>query len=265
MSKINVAFFRGFLQNIPTMNNLNINNDTRSVVLYARISKEASEHNVSADSLSLAAQLDLGRRYADYNGHNIIGEFTETFSAKRADNRFELQKAVKLAKKNKAILFVYSLSRLSRSLKDTLNLLEEFKRSGIKLYSHSEKVDLSSTSGELFVNLIQSFNSYERKETARRTKTALAYKRINNKRISGKIPFGYKLSKNQIDLIEIPKQQKIIRKIEELRSRKYSSPKIAEILNAEGEKTAQGKKWIAQSVLRVLKRQRALASTLGSE
>ena len=112
MSKINVAFFRGFLQNIPTMNNLNINNDTRSVVLYARISKEASEHNVSADSLSLAAQLDLGRRYADYNGHNIIGEFTETFSAKRADNRFELQKAVKLAKKEQSYSFCLFLIQI---------------------------------------------------------------------------------------------------------------------------------------------------------
>ena len=233
--------------------------NSRKVVIYSRISKEADSSNVSSESLSLEAQSNLGHKYAEFNGHEVVGEFSEVFSGKNADNRPKFQKAIALAKKHKAIFFVYSLSRFGRNLRQVLEQVETFAKHGVDLYSHHEKVDLSTPSGALFMNIVCSFHAYELAETSHRTTTALAVKRNNNKRISGKIPFGYRLHKNGVDLIKNASEQKVIKKIIDLSNRKYSTVKIADQLNRENIKTATGKSWFPATVGKVLKRQRKLA------
>ena len=75
--------------------------NSRKVVIYSRISKEADSSNVSSESLSLEAQSNLGHKYAEFNGYEVVGEFSEVFSGKNADNRPKFQKAITLAKSTK--------------------------------------------------------------------------------------------------------------------------------------------------------------------
>ena len=57
---------------------------------------------------------------------------------------------------------VYSLSRLSRSLKDLLDLVTLFEERGTKLVSLTEQIDTSTAMGRAFLQIIGVLSSMER-------------------------------------------------------------------------------------------------------
>ena len=59
-------------------------------------------------------------------------------------------------------LIVESLSRLSRSLRDFLNLLEILEQKGVLLQSQKEFIDTSSPAGRLMVNVMAAINQFDR-------------------------------------------------------------------------------------------------------
>lgn len=236
--------------------NSEYNPNTRSAVIYSRISCNSD----SLENLSLTAQTEKSRAYANLNDLNVVGEFTEVFSAKSADNRPELQKALKLAKKNKAVLIVYSLSRFARSTTDALLLSDELNNSGCDLVLLMEKIETNTSSGRLFFSICASFCEYERQLISERTANALSVKRNANKRISGHIPFGYTLSENEVDLIPKKSEQKTIVRIKNLRAEGFSFAKVSEILNAEKVLTKTGKKFAPNTIRQIVVRQAKLAA-----
>ena len=243
-----------------TTNNINNNSSKestpRTCVSYARISCESS----SEENLSLTAQIKKNAAYAEFSGLEVIGEFTEIFSGKSADNREEFQKALKLAKKTKSVFVVYSLSRFARSTTDALLLSDELNKAGCELVLLQEKIDTTTSAGRLFFSITASFASYERELISERTANALSVKRQANKRISGYTPLGYDLAENGEDLIENKNEQKIITRIKNLRAEGFSFYKISQVLNAEKIKTKTGKKFAPNTVRTILIRQAKLAT-----
>ncbi len=128
------------------------------------------------------------------NGYEPDATFIEVMSGGRAANRPELQKAVTLACKLKGILVVYSLSRLARSVKDTLAIAERLEKSGANLASLSERIDTNSALGKMVFRLLSTLNEFERDQLAERTTCAMAHLRKSNRRISSRIPLGYDLA-----------------------------------------------------------------------
>lgn len=102
----------------------------------------------------------------------------EGLSGKRSDNRPGLQAALKTIGKGDALV-VYSLSRLSRSTKDTLVL-----------------------------------SDFERDQISDRTRFALAQKRDKDKKTGEDVPFGYRVREGK--LYRIDEEQKTIALILEL-------------------------------------------------
>ena len=243
-----------------TTNNINNNSSKestpRTCVSYSRISSEAR----SEDNLSLTAQMRKNAAYAEFSGLKIIGEFSEVFSAKSADNRKEFQKALKLAKRNKSVFVVYSLSRFARSTTDALLLSEELNRAGCELVLLQEKIDTTTSAGRLFFSITASFASYERELISERTANALSVKRDDNKRISGYIPLGYELAENGEDLIPNKTEQKIITRIKNLKAEGFTNYKIAKVLNAEKIKTKTGKNFAPNTITTILTRCAKLAT-----
>ena len=237
-------------------NNSSKDSTPRTCVSYSRISCES----FSKENLSLTAQARKIASYAEFSGLNIIGEFSEVFSGKSADNREEFQKAIKLAKKTKSVFVVYSLSRFARSTTDALLLSDELNRAGCELVLLQEKIDTTTSAGRLFFSITASFASYERELISERTSNALSVKRQANKRISGYTPLGYDLAENGVDLIENKNEQKIISRIKNLREEGFSFYKISQILNAENIKTKNGKNFAPNTVRTILIRQSKLAT-----
>lgn len=94
------------------------------------------------EGVSLEMQRERIAGWCQHNGYEQGEVFVEVMSGGRAANRPELLKAISLACKVRGILVVYSLSRLARSVKDTLLIAERLEKSGANLASLSERIDI---------------------------------------------------------------------------------------------------------------------------
>ena len=223
---------------------------------YARVSTlEQGEAGVSLENQRerivawcVAAGLALDRVYV------------ETMSGARAANRPVLQEALAAVCREKGVLVVYSLSRLARSVRDTLDLAERLERSGANLASLSERIDTSSAVGKMVFRMLSTLNEFERDQLAERTESAMAHLRRNGRRISGRVPFGYDLDTDGQNLAPNGQEQAVLGRILELRSSGASFARIAGELAASGIPTKEGGAWHPATVRQIVERRRKLAA-----
>ena len=70
-------------------------------------------------------------------------------------------------------LIVDSFSRLSRSTKDLLEVVEELTHKGVNLISLKEKLDTTTATGKLMLTMLSALSQFERDIIAERTKDGL--------------------------------------------------------------------------------------------
>jgi len=226
------------------------------VLAYCRVSTLSQQQ----DGISIDMQRERIAAWCVASGYELEAVFVETMSGGRMDNRPELAKAVALACKLKGILCVFSLSRFSRSVRDTLAMSDRLNRAGASLASLSEKLDSSSAVGRMVFQILSTLAEYEISCTKERTRACLAHLRRSNRRISGKLPFGYTLADDGETLIPNPHEQETIDRITGFRAEGMSLAAIAFRLNGEGVKTREGKSWFPATVKCVIDRQQKLAA-----
>lgn len=213
------------------------------------------------EGVSLAHQQERVTAWAVANGHELAGLFVETGSGSSTDNRPELQKAMQAVCKAKGVLVVYSLSRFSRSVVDTLNLAAQLEKADANLASLSESIDTSSAVGRMVFRMLSTLNQFEREMLIERTTSALGHMRRQNKRISGPIPYGYSLATDGKTLVPLPQEQEVIRAIMQQRAKGQTLAAIATDLTSTGVPTKNpGKAWHGSTVASILKRQQLLAA-----
>ena len=78
-------------------------------------------------------------------------------------------------------LVVESLNRLSRSLRDFLNILDMLEQKGVTLHSQKEFVDTSTPSGRLMVNIFASVNQFDREAMLERQAEGIAAAKVAGK------------------------------------------------------------------------------------
>jgi len=109
--------------------------------------------------------------------------FTEKITGTKS-SRPELDK-VRLMARNGDVIIIESLSRLGRSTKDLLNLLDEFEMKGIQLVSLKESIDTATPTGKLLIIVLSGLAQFERDLTVQRTKEGLASARARG-RVGGR-------------------------------------------------------------------------------
>jgi DNA invertase Pin-like site-specific DNA recombinase len=162
-----------------------------------------------------------------------------------------LQQALDAVCETGGILVIYSLSRLSRSVADTLQIAEQLRDAGAELASLSERIDTSSAGGRMIFTMLSAFSAFERELTAERTSAALQFKKSQGER-TGTIPFGFSLAADGVQLVPVPEQQQAIQLIQQLREEGWSYRAIAQKLEAAGVKTSKGKAAWSAKVIRDL-------------
>lgn len=135
------------------------------VIGYSRVSKE---------SQNLERQIDALNAY----GVDVI--FTEKMTGTKKD-RPELDK-VKLKARSGDIVVVESLSRLGRSSKDLLNLIDDFDKEGIQLVSLKENIDTKTPTGRLLLTVLSAIVQFERDLTVQRTEEGLKAARARGRK-----------------------------------------------------------------------------------
>lgn len=74
-------------------------------------------------------------------------------------------------------IVIWKLDRLGRSLADLLNFIKVFNEHGASLISLRDNLDLSTSQGVLFMQLLGAFAEFERSMIVERTKAGLAHAR----------------------------------------------------------------------------------------
>ena len=205
----------------------------------------STERQASSGS-SLSNQTERIKQYCELNEMELTVIFTDVISGKRADNRAGLTDAVKLAKDTGAALIVYSLSRLSRSTRDTLQIAETLTAAGADLISIKEKIDTTTAAGKMVFRMLAVLNEFEREQISERVTTGIQHRK-KKLQVYGREPYGF--VKKSGRLVPVEAEQKTIRSIFALRARGLSLRNIAGTLNKTSTQTKRdGGRWFASTV-----------------
>lgn len=111
--------------------------------------------------------------------YNIEKWFIEKVSAKDT-NRPKLQEMLDYAREGDTI-HIHDFSRLARSTKDLLDIVEKLNKKGITLISNKENIDTSTPTGKLMLTMIGAINEFERTNLLERQKEGIAIAKRNGK------------------------------------------------------------------------------------
>jgi len=210
-----------------------------------------STHDQADNGVSLDAQEAKIRAWAelvDAEGVEIFRD--EGISGKRSDNRPGLLAALEAIGAGDALV-VHSLSRLSRSTRDTIDLAEALSEKGADLVSLSEKIDTTTAAGKMVFRILAVLAEFERDQISDRVKFTLAHKRAKGEKTGGDVPFGFWSRGGR--LYPHPGEQKTVGLIRELADGGMSLRAICRELEAKGVARRRGaKSWHLQTVSNIL-------------
>lgn len=156
------------------------------VAIYARVSTQEQAENGN----SLDFQIEKLKAYCQLHGYKIVGEYVDAGVSGAKSERPALNKLKKDIDKIDIVL-IYKLDRLSRSIKDTMNLIEDlFKPNNVNLISLSENFDTSQAMGMATIGMLSTFAQLER-ETIKERMMAGKIQAVKNGKNINKTPFGY--------------------------------------------------------------------------
>ena len=112
--------------------------------------------------------------------------FTEKVSGKDT-NRPQLQQMLEFAREGDTI-YVHDFTRLARSTKDLLDIVEHLKSKGIHLVSNKESIDTSTPTGKLMLTFLAGIAEFERENLLERQREGIAIAKRNGK-YKGRKPF----------------------------------------------------------------------------
>ena len=105
--------------------------------------------------------------------------FTEKVSGKDT-NRPQLQQMLEFAREGDTI-YVHDFTRLARSTKDLLDIVEHLKSKGIHLVSNKESIDTSTPTGKLMLTFLAGIAEFERENLLERQREGIAIAKRNGK------------------------------------------------------------------------------------
>lgn len=116
--------------------------------------------------------------------HNIEKFYIEKVSGKNTD-RPKLQEMLKEVKDGDTV-YIHDFSRLARSTKDLLDLVEQLNEKGVHLVSNKENIDTSTPTGKLMLTMIGAINEFERTNMLERQREGVEIAKRNGKYKGGK-------------------------------------------------------------------------------
>lgn len=207
-----------------------------SFVSYYRVSTARQ----GASGLGLDAQRAAVMAYT--RGSEIVAEFTEVESGKRAD-RPQLAAAIAYAKRHKAVLVIAKLDRLARDV----HVISGLMKSGVEFVA----TDLPMAN-KLTIHIMAAMAEHEAEMISERTKKALAAAKVRGTKLGG---VRHDLANARSVQTEHAQARRanIVPIVEQIRAAGVTTlVGIAGALNARGIKTARGGEWSATQVSRII-------------
>ena len=162
-------------------------------------------------------------------------------------------------------LIIYKIDRLSRSIKDFINLMDDFNKRKLEVFIITPEINTKTVYGKFTLNLLSIISELERDMIKERTKETLKHMKACNKR-TGTIPFGKRLRGSDSEdniLIDDEEEQQTINICREMRNEKYlkngkaKAPPYSEICDKLTELNRKNKgghiKWFPNQIKNMLK------------
>ena len=126
----------------------------KKVVLYCRVSTK--DQNCDRQITEL-------KEISKNHNYHIIDEYIDTGFSGSMKNRPELDRMMKDAFSKKfEMVMTLELSRMGRSTKNLLEIVEKLKEKDINLFIANQQIDTSTPSGSMFFTIASAFATYER-------------------------------------------------------------------------------------------------------
>lgn len=164
---------------------------------------------VSTIEQNEARQLEALKKY------NIEKWYIEKISGKDT-NRPKLKEMLDYVRENDTI-YIHEFSRLARSTKDLLEIIEILNNKKVSLVSNKENLDSSTATGKLMITMIGAINEFERQSILEKQKEGVAIAKRDGKFKGG-----------QVKKIDDEKFNKLYK---DYKKRNINKSKFAELLN----------------------------------
>lgn len=218
--------------------------------IYMRVSTEEQ----AKDGFSIHAQKEKLSKYASANDWEVIDYYIDDgISGKNLQDRPDVKRLindVKLGKINNVL--VYKLDRITRSVKDLINLIELFEKNDCCFNSVTEKLDTSNAVGRMFIKIIGIFAEFERENLAERVSFGYEQKTRegNYTNTNGVNGYDYVVGKGTLTINE--QEKIIIQNIYKEYLNGASMLKIAKDLNQKNIPSKRGGQWRQSTIKSIL-------------
>ena len=140
--------------------------------------------NIAYVRVSTAEQNEA-RQIEALKKHNIDKWFTEKVSGKNM-NRPQLEAMLDYVREGDTV-YIHDFSRLARSTKDLLSIVEQLQEKGVHLVSNKENLDTSTPTGKLMLTMIAAINEFERENLLELQREGIAIAKEQGKFKGGQV------------------------------------------------------------------------------
>lgn len=146
----------------------------KSVAIYAR---------VSTDKQKVDMQLAELRQFVTRSGWTVYKEYTDQATGANTKRPAFTAMMEAAGKRKFDLLLVWKLDRLSRSLKDLINTLDELGAHGVDFISYDNNLDTSTPTGKLVFQIVGAVAEFEKDIIRERVKAGVANARAKGKKL----------------------------------------------------------------------------------
>lgn len=178
---------------------------------------------VSTADQNEARQLEALEKY------NIEKWYIEKVSGKDT-NRPKLKEMLDFVRDGD-IVYIHDFSRLARSTKDLLDVIEFLGNKGVQLVANKENLDSSTPSGKLMVTMLGAIYEFERTNNLERQREGIAIAKRDGKFKGGQVK---RISDTEFDKCYEDYKERKINKTQMAELLKISRPTLNKLLKDKG-------------------------------
>lgn len=128
--------------------------------------------NVAYIRVSTTHQETLNQRLLLEENYKIERFFEEKASGKNTQDRPVLKEMLEFVREGDQV-YIYDFSRLARSTRDLLDIVESLEAKKVSLVSHKEHIDTSTPTGKMLLTILGSIAEFERQNLLERQRLGI--------------------------------------------------------------------------------------------